>query len=305
MIIIDMKKILLILVACIALFACENERPQFENEPNVSDESQSSDSDTVAQAKELPDFRQAYEKLNESIQNDSNRITSVEQHLQEVDNKLANKVEVQIAYVLFGVCALLLVLVIVSLMIVQTQKKRNEETRSDLWHLGESVNDLRLTSNDNVNLSKRLGRELSNYRSDIERLSEEIVALERKLSKFDAGRVNIEPQKNGKPSYKEGAKSGYLGVNDNGIIGKCFDSATEEAVFRYYTVSDNIVDFEPLSLKRIKSISSIRKAVIFEGAPSLQDANDMSVIHRGQAIQRERNGQKFWEIIKQARVKLK
>ena len=37
MIIIDMKKILLILVACIALFACENERPQFENEPNVSD----------------------------------------------------------------------------------------------------------------------------------------------------------------------------------------------------------------------------------------------------------------------------
>lgn len=54
---------------------------------------------------------------------------------------------------------------------------------------------MRLTSNDNVNLSKRLGRELSNYRSDIERLSEEIVALERKLSKFDAGRVNIEPQK--------------------------------------------------------------------------------------------------------------
>ena len=31
-----MKKILLILVACIALFACENERPQFENEPNAS-----------------------------------------------------------------------------------------------------------------------------------------------------------------------------------------------------------------------------------------------------------------------------
>lgn len=300
-----MKKILLILVACIALFACENDRPTYDSGTNNTEASKVHDSDTVAQAKESPDLRQAYEKLNESIQNDSNRITSVEQHLQEVDKQLANKVEVQIAYVLFGVCALLLVLVLVSLMIVQTQKKRNEEARASLRHLGKIVNNLQLKSEDNVSLCKRLLRELSDYRSDIERLSEEIVALERKLSKFDAGRVNIEPQKNGKPSYKEGAKSGYLGVNDNGIIGKCFDSATEEAVFRYYTVSDNIVDFEPLSLKRIKSISSIRKAVIFEGAPSLQDANDMSVIHRGQAIQRERNGQKFWEIIKQARVKLK
>lgn len=300
-----MKKILLILVACIALFACENDRPTYDSGTNNTEASKVHDSDTVAQAKESPDLRQAYEKLNESIQNDSNRITSVEQHLQEVDKQLANKVEVQIAYVLFGVCALLLVLVLVSLMIVQTQKKRNEEARASLRHLGKIVNNLQLKSEDNVSLCKRLPRELSDYRSDIERLSEEIVALERKLSKFDAGRVNIEPQKNGKPSYKEGAKSGYLGVNDNGIIGKCFDSATEEAVFRYYTVSDNIVDFEPLSLKRIKSISSIRKAVIFEGAPSLQDANDMSVIHRGQAIQRERNGQKFWEIIKQARVKLK
>lgn len=300
-----MKKILLILVACIALFACENDRPTYDSGTNNTEASKVHDSDTVAQAKESPDLRQAYEKLNESIQNDSNRITSVEQHLQEVDKQLANKVEVQIAYVLFGVCALLLVLVLVSLMIVQTQKKRNEEARASLRHLRKIVNNLQLKSEDNVSLCKRLLRELSDYRSDIERLSEEIVALERKLSKFDAGRVNIEPQKNGKPSYKEGAKSGYLGVNDNGIIGKCFDSATEEAVFRYYTVSDNIVDFEPLSLKRIKSISSIRKAVIFEGAPSLQDANDMSVIHRGQAIQRERNGQKFWEIIKQARVKLK
>lgn len=301
-----MKKILLILVACIALFACENDRPTYDSGTNNTEASKVHDSDTVAQANESPDLRQAYEKLNESIQNDSNRITSVEQHLQEVDKQLANKVEVQIAYVLFGVCALLLVLVLVSLMIVQTQKKRNEEARASLRHLGKIVNNLQLKSEDNVSLCKRLLRELSDYRSDIERLSEEIVALERKLSKFDAGRVNIEPPKGGKPSYEEEAKSGYLGVNnDNGIIGKCFSSATEEAVFRYYAKSGNTVDFEPLSLKRIKSISSIRKAVIFQGALSLQDANDMSVIHRGQAVQREVNGQKIWEITIPAEVKLK
>lgn len=135
-----MKKILLILVACIALFACENDRPTYDSGTNNIEVSKVPDSDTVAQAKESPDLRQAYEKLNDSIQNDSNRITSVEQHLQEVDNKLAKKVEVQIAYVLFGVCALLLVLVIVSLMIVQTQKKRNEEARASLRHLGKIVN---------------------------------------------------------------------------------------------------------------------------------------------------------------------
>lgn len=132
-----MKKILLILVACIALFACENDRPTYDSGTNNTEASKVHDSDTVAQAKESPDLRQAYEKLNESIQNDSNRITSVEQHLQEVDKQLANKVEVQIAYVLFGVCALLLVLVLVSLMIVQTQKKRNEEARASLRHLGK------------------------------------------------------------------------------------------------------------------------------------------------------------------------
>lgn len=301
-----MKKILLILVACIALFACENERPTYDSGTNDEKERKCHDRDTVPQPKESLDLQQAYEKLNESIQNDSIRISFVEQHLQEVDNKLANKVEVQIAYVLFGVCALLLVLVLVSLMIVQTQKKRNEETEDSLRHLMKDVEKLQSKNNDIVNSYKRLNRELSDCRSDIERLSEEIVVLERKLSKFDAGRVNVEPPKGGKPSYEEEAKSGYLGVNnDNGIIGKCFASATEEAVFRYYAKSGNIVDFEPLSLKRIKSISSIRKAVIFKGAPSLQDANDMSVIRRGQAIQIEKNGQKFWKITIPAEVKLK
>ena len=100
-------------------------------------------------------------------------------------------------------------------------------------------------------------------------------------------------------------KGGYFGVNDDrGIIGKVYTSATEEAVFQYYVKSDNLVDFEPLSLKRIRSISTIRTAVnVVDG--SLQDATEMKVTKRGRAIQREQSGQKYWEILYPAEVILK
>ena len=109
------------------------------------------------------------------------------------------------------------------------------------------------------------------------------------------------------PAGQRGAndvKGGYFGVNDDrGIIGKVYASATEEAVFQYYVKSDNLVDFEPLSLKRIRSISTIRTAVNVVGG-SLQDATEMKVTKRGQAIQREQSGQKYWEILYPAEVKL-
>jgi hypothetical protein len=65
-----------------------------------------------------------------------------------------------------------------------------------------------------------------------------------------------------------------------------------------------LAEFEPLSVKRIKSISSIRKAItILEG--SLQEATELSVVKRGQAVQREQHGQKYWQVIQPAEVKLK
>ena len=141
-----------------------------------------------------------------------------------------------------------------------------------------------------------MGRQLEELKAKLDRSSN--------MSKGTKTSVSVGGKKDATLPAND-VKGGYFGVNDDrGIIGKVYTSATEEAVFQYYVKSDNLVDFEPLSLKRIRSISTIRTAVNVVGG-SLQDATEMKVTKRGQAIQREQSGQKYWEILYPAEVKLK
>lgn len=165
-------------------------------------------------------------------------------------------------------------------------------------------------TNDVLAIGNKSGRSSYDYREDIVYLGRQLEELKAKLdrsstiSKGTKTSVSVGGKKDATLSSND-VKGGYFGVNDErGIIGKVYTSATEEAVFQYYVGSGNLVDFEPLSLKRIRSISTIRTAVnVVEG--SLQDATEMKVTKRGQAIQRELSGQKYWEILYPAEVKLK
>lgn len=165
-------------------------------------------------------------------------------------------------------------------------------------------------TNDVLAIGNKSGRSSYDCREDIVYLGRQLEELKAKLDR------NSNINKGTKTSVSVGGKKdetlpandvkgGYFGVNDDrGIIGKIYASATEEAVFQYYVKSDNLVDFEPLSLKRIRSISTIRTAVNVVGG-SLQDATEMIITKRGRAIQREQSGQKYWEILYPAEVNLK
>lgn len=300
-----MKKILLIIIAVVALCACgDNRRVQSSNQ--LREPSEQQDSDTLSN-KDLAALQTAFKEMNKSIRDNRSRIDSTKLSLQNVNEKLDNKVEFLVVYVLLGLCVLLLILVVVALIGIYKLQKSKDKIKKSLESHKVSIDKL---TNEVLAIGNKSGRSSYDYREDIVNLGRQIEELKAKLDR--SSNIN----KGTKTSVSVGGKKdatlpandvkcGYFGVNDDrGIIGKVYASATEEAVFQYYVKSDNLVDFEPLSLKRIRSISTIRTAVNVVGG-SLQDATEMKVTKRGQAIQREQSGQKYWEILYPAEVNLK
>ena len=299
-----MKKILLIIIAVVALCACgDNRRVQSSEQSGESSEQQ--DSDTLP--KDLAALQVAFVKSDKSIRDNSSRIDSMNLSLQKVNEKLDNKVEFLVVYVLLGLCVLLLILVVVALIGIYKLQKSKDKIKKSLESHKVSIDKL---MNDVLAIGNKSGRSSYDSRENIVSLSRQIEELKAKLdrssniSKSTKTSVSVRGKKDAALPAND-VKGGYFGVNDErGIIGKVYTSATEEAVFQYYVKSDNLVDFEPLSLKRIRSISTIRTAVnVVDG--SLQDATEMKVTKRGRAIQREQSGQKYWEILYPAEVKLK
>ena len=85
-----MKKILLIIIAVVALCACgDNRRVQSSEQSGESSEQQ--DSDTSP--KDLAALQVAFAKSDKSIRDNSSRIDSMNLSLQNVNEKLDNKVE--------------------------------------------------------------------------------------------------------------------------------------------------------------------------------------------------------------------
>lgn len=299
-----MKKILLIIIAIVALCACgDNRRVQSSEQSGGSSEQQ--DSDTLP--KDLAALQVVFVKSDKSIRDNSSRIDSMNLSLQNVNEKLDNKVEFLVVYVLLGLCVLLMILVVVALIGIYKLQKSKDKIKKSLESHKVYIDKL---TNDVLAIGNKSGSSLYDCRKDIVSLSRQVEELEAKLDR--SSNINKGTKTSVSVGGKKDAtlpsndvKGGYFGVNDDrGIIGKVYTSATEEAVFQYYVKSDNLVDFEPLSLKRIRSISTIRTAVnVVDG--SLQDATEMKVTKRGRAIQREQSGQKYWEILYPAEVKLK
>lgn len=300
-----MKKILLIIIAVVALCACgDNRKVQSSNQSREPSEQQ--DSDTLSN-KDLAALQKEFVELNKSIRDNKSRIDSMKLSLQNVNEKLDSKVEFQVIYVLLSICVLLLILVVVALIGIYKLQKSKDKIKKSLESHKVSIDKL---TNDVLAIGNKSGRSSYDCREDIVYLGRQLEELKAKLDR--SSNINKGTKTSVSVGGKKDAtlpandvKGGYFGVNDDrGIIGKIYASATEEAVFQYYVKSDNLVDFEPLSLKRIRSISTIRTAVNVVGG-SLQDATEMIITKRGRAIQREQSGQKYWEILYPAEVNLK
>ena len=298
-----MKKILLIIIAVVALCSCGDNR-RVQSSDQVGESSEQQESDTLP--KDLAALQVAFVKSDKSIRDNSSRIDSMNLSLQNVYEKLDNKVEFLVVYVLLGLCILLLALVSVALIGIYKLRKSKDKIKGSLEIQKASIDRLK---NEVGAIGNKSGRSSYDSRDDIDYLYRQINNLREKIDSGDISKSTkpsetVKIKKNETLPTNE-VRGGYFGVNDDrGIIGKVYASATEEAVFQYYVKSDNLVDFEPLSLKRIRSISTIRTAVNVVGG-SLQDATEMKVTKRGQAIQREQSGQKYWEILYPAEVKLK
>lgn len=295
-----MKKILIILLASIVICACETDHNSGEKaENNQPTQLDSIDSVSVKDA----ELKTVCIALSDSVQNQRAQIDSNTKAISKMDEKLNERVTYPIVYVLLLVSVLLLVLVIVALFSIHKLQNSRGKLKGEMENLMSKMMKLQ----DSVSLASN-GHIRPSYdcRDDLEVLKRQVQTLRDRVEKSNVKAVEAknEVKKKVLPAMNDSKKVGYFGVNDGAIIGKEYASASDEAVFKYYSSTDSAtVEFEPIALKRIKSISSIRDAVDIEG--SLQEADSMSVLMRGTAVQRQQNGQKYWEIIQKAKIKIK
>ena len=295
-----MKKLLIIFLASIAICACQTGK----NSGSKAGTSQPTQQDSVDSVSvKDADLKTLCVALSDSVQNQGVQIASNEKAISKINDKLNDRVTYPIVYVLLIVSVLLLILLIVVLFSIHKLQYGREKLKGKIEHLDSKV----LMLQDRISQAGN-GHVRPSYdcRDDIDVLKRQVQTLREKMEKSNVNVVEAkkEVQKKAQATINDGKKVGYFGVNDGAIIGKEYASASDEAVFKYYSSKDDVnVEFEPIALKRIKSISSIKAAVDIDG--SLQEANSMYVVKRGSAIQRLQNGQKYWEIIQKAKIKIK
>lgn len=296
-----MKKILIILLTSIVICACQTGNDSGSkadtDQPTLQD---SVDTCKISDA----ELKTLYVVLRDSVQNQGVQIGSNTKAISIINDKLNDRVTYPIVYILLVVSVLLLILVIVALVSVHKLQNSREKLKGKIEHLESKM----MMLEDRIYQASN-GDIRSSYdcRDDIDVLKRQVRTLREKVEKSNVNVVEAtkEIEKKVQPPIDDTKKVGYFGVNDGAIIGKEYASASDEAVFKYYSSKGdaNVVEFVPIALKRIKSISSIKSAVEIDG--SLQEANSMDVVKRGTAVQRQQNGQKYWEIIQKAKIKIK
>ena len=187
-----MKKILLIIIAVVALCACgDNRKVQSSNQSREPSEQQ--DSDTLSN-KDLAALQKDFVELNKSIRDNKSRIDSMKLSLQNVNEKLDSKVEFQVIYVLLSICVLLLILVVVALIGIYKLQKSKDKIKKSLESHKVSIDKL---TNDVLAIGNKPGRSSYDCREDIVYLGRQLEELKAKLAILEDGTVNMEDDKAG------------------------------------------------------------------------------------------------------------
>lgn len=173
-----MKKILLIIIAVVALCACgDNRKVQSSNQSREPSEQQ--DSDTLSN-KDLAALQKDFVELNKSIRDNKSRIDSMKLSLQNVNEKLDSKVEFQVIYVLLSICVLLLILVVVALIGIYKLQKSKDKIKKSLESHKVSIDKL---TNDVLAIGNKSGRSSYDCREDIVYLGRQLEELKAKLDR--------------------------------------------------------------------------------------------------------------------------
>lgn len=285
-----MKKLVFIILLSCIMCACNSGSSQGNNSSKTANVSVDS-SDSVE--KSIKTCQIQIDKNNEKIES--------------VSKDLEDKASKQIVYLMISCIIIIFILVI--LILINISRLINEkEIERYIRPIVESClkKQEKLSVNnisDSINVpSKDYLNEISCLKKQLDNLEKEIEEIEKKI-----GKLSSKPIECNIPEISSIAKKqivSYLGVNnEKGIIGKCYTSLTEEAVFKCFSSSDTEIKFEPVLLERIKAISTIQSALKIKG--SLQDAKSMIVIKQGKARLMQVGGQKYWKIEELAEVELK
>lgn len=292
-----MKKILYVLVCMLVICACNRKGVPYEGASDQYQESAQVDSNAYNSINEnrhdtlkvqVDTLALSVSRIQEKMSNDSTLIAE----------KLDNKMEGYSIFAIIAAFAILLIAIIVLFV-------KNKELRSRLNNAeSKEDNHFRLLNQQVQNLQGQDFRQngISLSKQDIDNLNQALQSYNTRLNALEAkDRQKKAHTVQDKPETQPTVERYiYFGVNNGDKFIKELVPSDESAAFKAKKISENEVEFEPLSWNKIRSLNSLEAVVIIKSI----NGSNIKVLSNGLAVKRSYNGHDFWLVTKPAEIKL-
>jgi hypothetical protein len=294
-----MKRLLYVLVCMLVICACNRKGNPYEDASDQYQESAQVDSNAYASTNEnrhdtlkvqVDTLALSVNHIQERMSNDSTLIAK----------KLDSKMEGSTIFAIIGAFAILLIFIIV--LFVKNKELRSrlndaesKEANHFTW-LNQQVQNLQgqNSGQGGFSLSKR----------DVDVLNQTLLNYNARLTALEAKEQSRKESHNGQVGHSASPKverNIYFGVNQGNIFTMELSASDERVAFKGNKISEDKVEFIPISWDRIKSLNSSETVVKIKG--SLKGSN-MKVLSKGYAVKRVENGKSYWQVMDPVEIQL-
>lgn len=309
-----MKRLLYVLVCMLIMCACNNNGAPSLPSPDSTEEdaqpdSSTKDSDSISGNKrdrqgvsnrlgiievEINDLKGSISDMQARMSNDSTQI--VETMNQKVDRK------VDASAFFAAIFGLVILLILIIVLFAKNNKLRREINAAQ----SKEENDI---ENINLKLNNLQSSNTRQYKpllskGDIDNLNRILNDHNTRLAALEAKEQSRKESHNGQGGHSASPKverNIYFGVNQGNIFTMELSASDERVAFKGNKISEDKVEFIPISWDRIKSLNSLDAVVKIKG--SLKDSN-MKVLSKGYAVKRVENGKSYWQVMDPVEIQL-
>lgn len=306
-----MKRLLYVLVCMLVICACNNngapsiETPDSTEGATQSDSTKNSDSiskdkqEQQGVSNQLGVIEVKITDLKSSISNIQSQVSSDSTQIVEMNEKIDSKMDGKVIYAFIFAFVILLIFIIVLYV-------RNKELRSELHNAKDKEDSHYRRLKDNMQdlQGQSSGqRGFSWSKQDIDNLNQALQDYNSRLNALEAKdrqkKTQIVPGGHSAQTTME--RNIYFGINQGNIFTMELSASDERVAFKGNKISDDKVEFIPISWDRIKSLNSSESVVKIKG--SLKGSK-MKVLNKGYAVKRVENGKSYWQVMDPVEIQL-
>lgn len=307
-----MKRLLYVLVCMLIMCACNNNGAPSLPSPDSTEEgaqpdSSTKDSDSIfgnkrdrqGESNRLGVIEVYITDLKSNISNIQSQVSSDSTQIAEMNDKIDSKMDGNAIYAfIFAFVILLFVIIVLFFKNKELNSELNEIKGKEHTHydrLKQDLQDLQGQSSGQKGFSWSK-QDIDNLNQALQSYNNRLNALEAKVRQKKVPTAQV-----GHENQSTVERNIYFGVNQGNKFTKELALSDENTAFKAKKISENEVEFEPLSWNKIKTFNSLEDVVTIKG--SLIGSN-IKVLSNGRAVKRSYNGHDFWLVTKPAEIKL-